>query len=140
MLKSYVPETDWAEVFAVVRDFFASDKTLFRFDHQLRRPDGQVLEVICRAFAERDADGRVIRVVGTHADISELRRREEEVFRLNRKLEDLLQEQSQQVPPLPPAPFSGGAGPRDSHPDARHCGHVRAVGQDSARCRAALYA
>lgn len=94
MFEKVIPEAEKSEFRAAIKAFFASRRNLFRFDHHLRHRDGHLLDVICRASVERNAEGRVIRVVGTHSDVTGIKRKEQEVFQLNRRLETLLQSQS----------------------------------------------
>jgi diguanylate cyclase (GGDEF)-like protein/PAS domain S-box-containing protein len=48
----------------------------FEMELRLRHKDGHYVDILSRAFPIHDADGRVIRLVGTHVDISEHKRLE----------------------------------------------------------------
>ncbi len=51
----------------------------YRDEYRVVRPDGSVRWVSDRAFPVRDADGRIVRVVGIATDITDRRRAEEEL-------------------------------------------------------------
>lgn len=94
VLALVIPQEDLAGFKRKIRSYVRSDGMQFRFEHRLQHRDGRILNVICRASAERDSKGRIVRVVGTHSDITEIKRREQETFAVNRRLENLLQRQA----------------------------------------------
>jgi PAS domain S-box-containing protein len=55
--------------------------------HRVVRPDGEVLWVRAQAELSRDADGVPLTLLGTVADITDLKRAEDELRRLNAELE-----------------------------------------------------
>lgn len=65
----------------------------YRSEHRVRHRDGHWIWILDRgAVAARDADGRALRVIGTHVDIDQRRHMEEEAQRLNAEKDVLLKE------------------------------------------------
>lgn len=93
VLELVIPKDDLPGFRRKVRNFVRSEGMQFRFEHRLQHRDGRILNVICRASVERDSKGRMVRVVGTHSDITDIKRREQDAFANNRRLETLLQNQ-----------------------------------------------
>lgn len=96
VLELVIPKEDLPSFRRKVRRFVRSDGMQFRFEHRLLHRDGRILTVICRASVERDSKGHIVRVVGTHSDITDIKRRERDAFAVNRQLENLLQNQADQ--------------------------------------------
>ncbi|MBI4563133.1 MAG: PAS domain-containing protein [Planctomycetes bacterium] len=63
------------------------DHTPFSFDHRIVRPDGTVRTLQALGKVVTDADGNVVRLVGTGQDITERKNMEEELIRSNTELE-----------------------------------------------------
>ena len=51
----------------------------FRFEHRIKRPDGEVRLLQGRGKVMVDSDGRPVKIIGTEQDITERRRMEEQV-------------------------------------------------------------
>ena len=62
-------------------------RSSFRSEHRYFRPDGTSIWVLCEAVAERMGDGRVVGYVGTVADISGLRRIQEDLRQMCGRLD-----------------------------------------------------
>ena len=60
----------------------------FEMVFPLRRADGQFRSFLTRVEPVKDAEGRVVRWFGTNTDITDQRRTEEELRRMNRELEE----------------------------------------------------
>ncbi|MGA2596639.1 MAG: PAS domain-containing protein [Bryobacteraceae bacterium] len=60
----------------------------FEMVFPLRRADGQFRPFLTRVEPVKDAEGRVVRWFGTNTDITDQRRTEEELRRMNRELEE----------------------------------------------------
>jgi PAS domain S-box-containing protein len=56
-------------------------------EYRIVRPDGEVRHVADRSRIERDADGNVLRMLGVHLDITEIRRAERERDALSRRMQ-----------------------------------------------------
>jgi PAS domain S-box-containing protein len=66
-------------------------------EYRIVRPsDGEVRWIFVKAEIERDADGRAIRLVGTHIDVTERKRAEEALRRLNETLESQVAERTRE--------------------------------------------
>jgi len=68
------------------------ERKSFLFEHRLRRHDGEWRRYTVRAIPTMNADGSVREWVGVHTDITDLRRTEETLRRLNAGLELGIQE------------------------------------------------
>ena len=63
----------------------------FEVESRIKRKDGSYVWILGRGkVVERDANGKAIRMVGTHADISDLKERENELFEAKEFLETAL--------------------------------------------------
>ena len=60
-----------------VRRYFAGQITVFEHAHRVRREDGQLRWVLARGKAVFDAEGRPLRMLGTHTDVTASRMLEE---------------------------------------------------------------
>jgi PAS domain S-box-containing protein len=90
---------DAAHADATVRSALASQHGdgPFTSEFRVRRPDGSLRTVLADAVTTRDADGRVLRMVGVNIDITARRAAEEEVRRLNADLERRVEERTAQL-------------------------------------------
>src|SRR6185295_15497403 len=69
----------------------------YRSEYRIIRPsDGQVRWIHVRAEIERAPDGKPLRLVGAHIDITERRRAEEALRRLNETLEQQIAERTRE--------------------------------------------
>jgi signal transduction histidine kinase/HPt (histidine-containing phosphotransfer) domain-containing protein/ActR/RegA family two-component response regulator/HAMP domain-containing protein len=69
----------------------------FTSEFRVRHLDGSLRTVLADALTTRDAEGRVLRMVGVNIDISARRAAEEEVRRLNADLERRVEERTAQL-------------------------------------------
>ncbi|MDM8517805.1 ATP-binding protein, partial [Desulfobacterales bacterium HSG16] len=74
-----VDPEDGKKVFTLVEDYFSGKVDQFNIELKMRHKNGTYRNILSRAFAEMDADGQFIRIVGTHMDITEQKRAEEEL-------------------------------------------------------------
>jgi PAS domain S-box-containing protein len=85
---------------ATLRHFFGSingDATEYRSEYRIIRPsDGQLRWIHVKAEIERAVDGKPLRLVGAHIDITERRRAEEALRRLNETLEQQVEERTRE--------------------------------------------
>ncbi|MBU5613450.1 hybrid sensor histidine kinase/response regulator [Geomonas azotofigens] len=65
--------------------------------HRNRRFDGQYRWVLSRAVAQKDADGRIVRWIGSGTDITEQKVAEAELIRYRDHLEDLVRERTEEL-------------------------------------------
>ena len=72
---------------AGVEGFLSGQVDKFEIEFRMHHKEGHYVDVLSRAFGVRDASGqRVVRLVGTHIDITERKRAEEEIRRQNEYL------------------------------------------------------
>lgn len=78
----------------LLEDFISGKRDKYEVEFRMRHKDGHWVDILSRAFAVRDKSNQAIRLVGTHADISERRRTEKEINELNEKLEERVQQRT----------------------------------------------
>ena len=66
-------------------------------EYRFRRADGEYPIVVDRAYVVRNARGKPVRVIGSMMDVSERRRAEEEIRRLNEDLEDRIKRRTAEL-------------------------------------------
>lgn len=64
---------------------------------RMRHKDGHYVHVLSRGFLAKDDGEKALRLVGTHSDISERKKAEAEVRRLNAELEQRVQERTAEL-------------------------------------------
>jgi PAS domain S-box-containing protein len=78
-------------------DAVHGDAREYRSEYRIIRPsDGEVRWIQVRAEIERDADGKPLRLVGAHIDITERKRAEEALRKLNETLEQQVAERTRE--------------------------------------------
>ncbi len=85
-VKEYFTPESWARLAAVVETAVAQG-TPYECDAEVVHAKGSRRWITARGEATRDSDGKVIRLHGTVQDITERKRAEEEIHRLNADLE-----------------------------------------------------
>src|SRR5262249_18999005 len=86
--RCFYSPTSWTQLSAAVAAAKRAG-TPFALDLELVRPGGDIRLVTSRGEAERDASGRVTLVRGSIQDVTERKREEKELVRLNRALRAL---------------------------------------------------
>ncbi|MEN6625166.1 MAG: PAS domain S-box protein [Candidatus Sumerlaeia bacterium] len=79
-LKQLIHPDDLPQVMVRVEDFLAGRSDKYETEFRMRHKDGHYIDVLSRAFLVRGEDGRPLRVVGTHVDIT-ARKRAEALYR-----------------------------------------------------------
>ena len=69
-------------------------------EYRFRRADGSYADILDRAYVVRDASGGVLRMIGAMQDITERKRAEAEIYRLNQDLERRVAERTVQLEAL----------------------------------------
>ncbi|MDF1691989.1 MAG: ATP-binding protein [Zhongshania sp.] len=97
VFKDSVYSEDRQRVEREVDQFLRGKDILFRTEYRLRSRDGRVCDVVSRGCALRNSEGKVLRIVGVHSDVTSFKEAEREVLRLNRNLEDRVRLRTQQL-------------------------------------------
>jgi PAS domain S-box-containing protein len=63
--------------------FFAGTESVFGIEYRLRHKDGAYRWILLRAFLQRDAQGRPLRLTGADADVTERKQLEKEILRIS---------------------------------------------------------
>ena len=71
---------------AGVRDFLEGHISKYEIEFRMRHKDGHYLDILSRGFPVYDDQGEALRIVGTHLDITD-RKKLEEQFRQSQKME-----------------------------------------------------
>ncbi len=72
--------SDREAALALVRDYVSGRRDSYETELRMRHRDGHYVNVLSRAILSRDGQGRAVRLVGTHVDITGLKRAEEELY------------------------------------------------------------
>lgn len=78
--ENLVDETDRDRSLAMLNDYMNGRRDNFHIELRMRHKDGHWVDILSRASMVLDEDGKVIRVVGTHVDISEKKRQEAHIL------------------------------------------------------------
>ncbi len=70
---------DRTRALAAVQSYFAGQSTAFELEHRLRHKDGTYRWILARGVALRDAEGRPLRMAGSHVDLTEHKQKEEQL-------------------------------------------------------------
>ncbi len=73
-----------------IGEYLAGSETTFQLEFRAIHKDGTARWILSRGVALRDAQGRAVRFAGSHSDITDRRRAEEEVRRAREKFESLV--------------------------------------------------
>jgi len=92
--RELVHPLDQEKLLQLLEDFISGKRNKYEIAFRMRHKDGHWVDILSRAFAVRNEENKAIRLVGTHADISERRRTEKEIEELNEKLEDRVQQRT----------------------------------------------
>ncbi|MFV5215536.1 ATP-binding protein [Azonexus caeni] len=74
----------------LIDDVLSGRARVFDIEFRMRHKAGDWVDIRSRAFLQRDADGKPLRLVGTHVDISERKRAEAELDAHRHHLESLV--------------------------------------------------
>jgi PAS domain S-box-containing protein len=77
--ESLVHPGDRERALALLRAYLSGQAADYELEHRLRQRDGTYRWILARGVAIRDASGQVYRMAGSHADITERKRVEEEL-------------------------------------------------------------
>lgn len=85
--KLLVHPDDRQRTLALVGDLKAGRRDRLEVEFRMRHRQGRYLDILSRAFPATDETGQVVRLVGTHVDISDRKAAEAEIHALNAELE-----------------------------------------------------
>ena len=72
-----------------IDDFMNNNVQKFEIEFRMKHKDGNYVNILSRAFGIRSESGEVIRVVGTHADITERKNVEKDIIESNLRFNQL---------------------------------------------------
>jgi PAS domain S-box-containing protein len=77
---------DRERALAVVNAYFAGTTPAYELEHRLRHKDGSYRWILARGVALRDAEGKPLRMAGSHVDLTARKQAEEDLLRTNAEL------------------------------------------------------
>ena len=86
---------DYAHKVGIPR-FFATGRA-FNYSYQVVKRNGELMDVLLSAIAERDEEGNIVRSITVIVDVTEQKRAETEILRLNEELERRVFERTAQL-------------------------------------------
>jgi PAS domain S-box-containing protein len=88
MVNNLLHPDDIQHTWEVVRQYQAGEIPEYRNIFRMRHKDGHWVWILSRGVGIRDDKGVMVRLLGTHTDITDQKNREEELTRLNKELEN----------------------------------------------------
>jgi len=79
---SIIHPDDINSVHNILKEHFNGTTSYYECEYRLRRRDGEYMWVLSRGKALRNTDGKVIRIAGSHTDITERKKTEEIIFNM----------------------------------------------------------
>jgi diguanylate cyclase (GGDEF)-like protein/PAS domain S-box-containing protein len=76
-----IDDKDRKRSWAMLKEYMDGKRDNFHIEFKMRHKDGHWVDILSRAFLVRDAEGKAIRTVGTHVDITEKKRQEAHILK-----------------------------------------------------------
>jgi len=81
-----------------IRQLFNRDEDVYTEEYRMKTKTGSWRWILTRGrVVSRDPDGNIIRLIGTHTDISDRKAAEDEIVRLNAELEERVRDRTAQL-------------------------------------------
>jgi len=77
---------DRSRALASIRGYFSGELATFELEHRLRHKDGTYRWILARGVVLRDAQGKPLRMAGSHVDLTARKQAEEDLRRVNGEL------------------------------------------------------
>lgn len=85
---------DVSEVIKTQREFIVGQSPTYRMEYRIQHKKGHYIHILARAHAVKNSQGDVIRIVGTHVDITRAKKAEELLKHYNQTLEKEVEERT----------------------------------------------
>jgi PAS domain S-box-containing protein len=96
--KNLIFEDDTQAALYYTDEFLAGKVKNYRHEFRMKHKSGRLVNILSRAFAFRDPNtNKVLRLVGTHIDITDRKNQEYQLHETNTLLEDRVQERTSQL-------------------------------------------
>ncbi len=95
--QTLVHPQDLEAVSVLLEDFISGKCGKYEAVFRMHHKDGHWIDILSRAFAVRNENNQATRLVGTHVDISERRRIENEIKELNEQLEHRVRQRTAEL-------------------------------------------
>ena len=82
---------DYERVMADIKNYLDNKTSICENTHRLQHKDGSYSWILSRAVAVRDSDGKALRLVGTHVDMTEPHRLEDQLSEAENKYQHLME-------------------------------------------------
>jgi PAS domain S-box-containing protein len=74
-------------VLSVVKGYIAGKSSSYQLEHRLRQKDGNYRSILARGVVSRDSEGKPVRMAGSHFDLTDLKKAENELRETNEELQ-----------------------------------------------------
>ncbi len=88
---------DYDRLIKCIEDYKAGSSTSLRCEIRMKHKNGNIIHVLNRGFLIRGINDEPVRMVGTHIDISEQKRHEQQLKELNNDLENRVTERTNEL-------------------------------------------
>lgn len=94
----FIHPDDRARAWASINAVLEGRASMHRLEYRMLRKDGSIVWILDQArVMQRDADGKPLRMCGTHTDITEIKATQEELRQHRRHLEELIDQRTHEL-------------------------------------------